>query len=299
MKLRNKIFAASAALAISGLFTMNNQEVEAAWAPRTVSEIKEDIETVKENQEDSDAVEYSFKDGDTLWGISEATGIPVSALTQVNEINNRHLIFVGNSIYLSENNSVISVKDENNEVKSYDVTSEVKETETPKEVTEKSQESKVSQESQDTAAAVTKEETATVEAPAKQEEPKAETTANQTEEQTPAQNTSSSTGSLIGTFNATAYAIGDGLTPSTVTANGTNVANTIYSGGHRIIAVDTSVIPMNSVVEVHIPGWEPFTAVAADTGGAINGNKIDLLVGSPSEASNFGVRGGIKIYRVN
>lgn len=287
MKLRNKIFAASAALALSGLFTMNNQEVEAAWAPRTVSEIKEDIETVKENQEDSDAIEYSFKDGDTLWGISEATGIPVSALTQVNEINNRHLIFVGNSIYLSENNSVISVKDENNEVKSYDVTSEVKETETPKEVTEKSQESKASQE------------TATAEAPAKQEEPKAETTANQTKEQTPAQNTSSSTGSLIGTFNATAYAIGDGLTPSTVTANGTNVANTIYSGGRRIIAVDTSVIPMNSVVEVHIPGWEPFTAVAADTGGAINGNKIDLLVGSPSEASNFGVRGGIKIYRVN
>src|SRR5699024_5567649 len=287
MKLRNKIFAASAALALSGLFTMNNQEVEAAWAQRTVSEIKEDIETVKENQEDSDAVEYSFKDGDTLWGISEATGIPVSALTQVNEINNRHLIFVDNSIYLSKNNSVISVKDENNEVKSNDVTSEVKETKTPKEVTEKSQESKASQE------------TATAEAPAKQEEPKAETTANQTKEQTPAQNTSSSTGSLIGTFNATAYAIGDGLTPSTVTANGTNVANTIYSGGHRIIAVDTSVIPMNSVVEVHIPGWEPFTAVAADTGGAINGNKIDLLVGSPSEASNFGVRGGIKIYRVN
>lgn len=293
MKLRNKIFAASAALALSGLFTMNNQEVEAAWAPRTVSEIKEDIETVKENQEDSDAVEYSFKNGDTLWGISEATGIPVSALTQVNEINNRHLIFVGNSIYLSENNSVISVKDENNEVKSYDVTSEVKETETPKEVTEKSQES------QETAVADTQEETATAEAPAKQEEPKVETTANQTEEQAPAQNTSSSTGSLIGTFNATAYAIGDGLTPSTKTANGTNVANTIYSGGRRIIAVDTSVIPMNSVVEVHIPGWEPFTAVAADTGGAINGNKIDLLVGSRSEALNFGRRGGIKIYRVN
>lgn len=296
MKLRNKIFAASAALALSGLFTMNNQEVEAAWAPRTVSEIKEDIETVKENQEDSDAVEYSFKDGDTLWGISEATGIPVSALTQVNEINNRHLIFVGNSIYLSENNTVISVKDENNEVTSYDVTSEVKETETPKEVTEKSQESNASQE---TATAEALQETANTEAPAKQEAPKAETTANQTEEQTPAQNTSSSTGSLIGTFNATAYAIGDDLTPSTVTANGTNVANTIYSGGRRIIAVDPNVIPMNSVVEVHIPGWEPFTAVAADTGGAINGNKIDLLVGSPSEASNFGIRGGIKIYRVN
>lgn len=112
--------------------------------------------------------------------------------------------------------------------------------------------------------------------------------------------TTSSSGQLIGTFQSTAYAVGDGMTPSVTTANGTNVANTIYSPeGYRIIAVDTSVIPMNSIVEVHIPGWAPFLAKASDTGSAINGNIIDLLVSSPSEAHSYGRKNNIQIYRVN
>lgn len=105
---------------------------------------------------------------------------------------------------------------------------------------------------------------------------------------------------LIGTFNSTAYAIGDSMTPGTVTANGTDVSSTIYSPeGYRIIAVDTSVIPMNSIVEVHIPGMAPFTAKACDTGSAINGNKIDLLVGSINEAYAYGYQTGIQIYLIN
>lgn len=106
--------------------------------------------------------------------------------------------------------------------------------------------------------------------------------------------------SLIGSFEATAYAVGDGLTPSTVTANGTNVANTIHSPeGHRIIAVDTNVIPMDSIVRVELPNGESFLAKASDTGGAINGRKIDLLVNSPQEARRFGRQSGIKVYSTN
>ena len=94
----------------------------------------------------------------------------------------------------------------------------------------------------------------------------------------------------LGSFKVTSYAVGDGMTPSTTTANGTEVANTIYSPeGHRIIAVDTSVIPMNTVVRVTMNG-NSFLAKASDTGSAINGNKIDLLVNSPSEAINNGVQ---------
>lgn len=97
------------------------------------------------------------------------------------------------------------------------------------------------------------------------------------------------TSESLGTFTVTHYAIYDWGTPSTVTANGTDIANTIYSPeGYRIIAVDTSVIPMNSIVQVTI-GGNTFLAKASDTGSAINGNKIDLLVSSPSEASNLGV----------
>lgn len=53
-----------------------------------------------------------------------------------------------------------------------------------------------------------------------------------------------------------------------------------------IIAVDPSVIPMGT--RVFIPGYG--VAVAADTGGAIRGNKIDLAFDSRSEAFSWGRR---------
>lgn len=90
-------------------------------------------------------------------------------------------------------------------------------------------------------------------------------------------------------FTATYYAIGDGYTPSTTTANGTDVSNTIHTKeGHRIIAVDTSVIPMNSLVKVTVNG-NTFTAKASDTGSAIKGNKIDILIDNPKEANARGI----------
>lgn len=53
-----------------------------------------------------------------------------------------------------------------------------------------------------------------------------------------------------------------------------------------IIAVDPSIIPMGT--RVFIPGYG--VAVAADTGGAIRGNKIDLAFDSRSEAFAWGRR---------
>ena len=133
---------------------------------------------------------------------------------------------------------------------------------------------------------------------AQAEKEKAEAVQVSTSEQKPAQPATKS--GLIGTFQSTAYAVGDGMTPSVTTANGTNVANTIYSPeGYRIIAVDTSVIPMYSIVEVHIPGWAPFLAKASDTGSAIKGNIIDLLVSTPSEARSYGRKNNIQVYGVN
>lgn len=105
-------------------------------------------------------------------------------------------------------------------------------------------------------------------------------------------------GDLIGEFSATSYAVGGWAVPGTVTANGTDISNTIHTkDGHRIIAVDPKVIPMNSIVVVEIPGQEPFTAKASDTGGAIKGNIIDLLMGSPAESRKFGRKHGLKIYK--
>jgi 3D (Asp-Asp-Asp) domain-containing protein len=71
------------------------------------------------------------------------------------------------------------------------------------------------------------------------------------------------------------------------TAIGYNVNNTTEYNGYRIIATDPSVIPLYSVVKIETE-YNTFKAVAIDTGGAIKGNKIDLLVNTYSEAIQFG-----------
>ncbi|AQL55717.1 3D domain-containing protein [Abyssicoccus albus] len=74
---------------------------------------------------------------------------------------------------------------------------------------------------------------------------------------------------------------------SGITATGIDVRNSIYSGGKRVIAVDPRVIPLGSTVQVTTP-YGSFTAIAGDTGGAIKGNIIDILVGSQGEAISKG-----------
>lgn len=110
-------------------------------------------------------------------------------------------------------------------------------------------------------------------------------------EQAPTATPVPTSGTSLGTFNVTHYAVGDGMTPSTRTANGTDVSNgNIYSPeGYRVIATSPGVIPLNSIVRITLSNGESFTAKACDTGSAINGNKIDLLVSSPSEAIAKGI----------
>ena len=74
---------------------------------------------------------------------------------------------------------------------------------------------------------------------------------------------------------------------SGITATGIDVRNSIYAGGKRVIAVDPRVIPLGSTVQVTTP-YGSFTAIAGDTGGAIKGNIIDILVGSQGEAVSKG-----------
>lgn len=74
---------------------------------------------------------------------------------------------------------------------------------------------------------------------------------------------------------------------SGITATGIDVRNSIYAGGKRVIAVDPRVIPLGSTVQVTTP-YGSFTAIAGDTGGAIKGNIIDILVGSQGEAISKG-----------
>ncbi|WP_421382521.1 ubiquitin-like domain-containing protein [Bacillus salacetis] len=78
---------------------------------------------------------------------------------------------------------------------------------------------------------------------------------------------------------------------SGVTATGINLR---ANPGIKVIAVDPSIIPLGTKVYVEGYGY----AVAADTGGAIRGNKIDVFFSSKSDAYRWG-RKQVKIKILN
>lgn len=97
-----------------------------------------------------------------------------------------------------------------------------------------------------------------------------------------------SRGSLLGTFEATAYcncSVCCGKWAGGKTASGT----TPTAG--RTIAVDPNVIPLGSTVVVNGTSY-----VAEDTGSAIKGKIIDIYHESHSEALSFG-RQSVEVYR--
>lgn len=93
------------------------------------------------------------------------------------------------------------------------------------------------------------------------------------------QSSQSSKGRQI-TVSATAYSTNEpGM--GTYTATGINLKQNPY-----VIAVDPSVIPLGSMVEV--PGYG--IRIAGDTGGAIKGKKIDIHIANLSQTHGFGRR---------
>ena len=99
------------------------------------------------------------------------------------------------------------------------------------------------------------------------------------EQPTPAP-TETSSGSQVLQMEATGYSYTQpGL--SNFTATGIDLRE-----NSRVIAVDPSVIPLGSVVEVSGYGY----AVAGDTGGAIIGNRIDLHFNTVAECTQWGRR---------
>ncbi|WP_338471263.1 ubiquitin-like domain-containing protein [Niallia sp. XMNu-256] len=91
------------------------------------------------------------------------------------------------------------------------------------------------------------------------------------------------------------------VTSTAYTANCNGCSGTTATGINlhanpnlKVIAVDPNVIPLGS--KVHVEGYG--YAVAADTGGAINGNKIDVYFASKQDAVNWG-RKTVKIKVLN
>jgi 3D (Asp-Asp-Asp) domain-containing protein len=90
------------------------------------------------------------------------------------------------------------------------------------------------------------------------------------------------------TFEATAYVALCDTGCSGITKTGIDVRNTDIHEGKRIIAVDPSVIPLDTTVDIRLADGTTFEATAQDTGAAIRGNRLDLLVSTEDRAWQFG-----------
>ena len=88
------------------------------------------------------------------------------------------------------------------------------------------------------------------------------------------------------TMEAPAYIPSDG--------NGDGITATGMVAQHGVVAVDPNVIPLGT--RLYIPGYGE--AIAADTGGAILGDRIDLCMDSYNEAMQFGRR-YVTVYFMN
>ncbi|ALA52382.1 3D domain-containing protein [Shouchella clausii] len=103
----------------------------------------------------------------------------------------------------------------------------------------------------------------------------------ETNEQAPSETESSpKEASTTLTVEATAYTAScNGCTGVTYTGIDLNA-----NPNQKVIAVDPNVIPLGS--KVYVEGYGE--AIAADIGGAIKGNKIDVFIPNESEALQFG-----------
>ena len=253
------VTASLALFSFAGFSATTASANEVEWTARTVEQVKQDVKT-----DDKGVQEYTIKWGDTLSVISEATGASLDTLVQVNEIQDANLIYPGTVLRFSADQKEVTV-DNGTEQHSYRVqnNNEVKEVETTEATTQAA-------ETETTQAAQATEATQTTQA----------AQATEVTQTTQAAAASSSQGGYYLTVEATAYSYNEaGL--SNYTADGTNLVNE-----PNVIAVDPSVIPLGSYVE--IPGYGIFRA--ADTGGAIYGNRIDVHLVNLNDVYNFGRR---------
>ncbi|RIU92783.1 3D domain-containing protein [Oceanobacillus picturae] len=235
------------------------------------------------------AEEYEVKPGDNLWDIADEYNTTVDDLVDINELKStvilpKQTLFINEMYEVEKGDTLIGISQK------FDTTVEdLKDwNELDSDLLTIGQELKIQgvnvAEENKPATKVEKKETEekevttqnTAKADKKEQEAKAEKTTKQTSD-----SDQKAEGKTI-SVTATAYTANcDGC--SGVTSTGVDLNK---NPDAKVIAVDPNVIPLGSKVYVEGYGY----ATAADIGGAIKGNKIDLHVPNKDAAYDWGVR---------
>ncbi|PGK32313.1 peptidoglycan-binding protein [Priestia megaterium] len=217
---------------------------------------------------------HTVKRGDTLWSIGQHYGVTVEEIKEWNGLTS-DLVFPGEQFKIKTAQAAQSQTASAPVAKAapqaqQSQTAQAQQEQAAQEQTQKEQEQ----------AQVAQAQAAQEQAQKEQEQAQAaaqEQAAQQQQQQSQQQASGKSM-----TVEATAYTANCAGCSGT-TATGVNLKS---NPNQRVIAVDPSVIPLGS--KVYVEGYGQ--AVAADTGGAIKGNRIDVFVSSDSAAQDWGRR---------
>ncbi|PEW20275.1 peptidoglycan-binding protein [Priestia megaterium] len=219
---------------------------------------------------------HKVQQGNTLWSISQQYGVTVDQIKEWNGLKS-DLIYPGEQLKIQSPNG----QAQQSSPSVAQAAPEAQQAQAPAEQTQEEQQQAQAEQAQ-------KEQQQAQAEQAQKEQQQAQAEQAQKEQQ-PAESSQQANGKSM-TVEATAY-----------TANCAGCSGTTATGvdlkanpNQKVIAVDPSVIPLGS--KVYVEGYGE--AVAADTGGAIKGNRIDVFVPSEGDAQQFG-RKSVKITVMN
>ncbi|MEN3778263.1 LysM peptidoglycan-binding and 3D domain-containing protein [Priestia megaterium] len=223
---------------------------------------------------------HTVKRGDTLWSIGQHYGVTVEEIKEWNGLTS-DLVFPGEQFKIKTAQAAQSQTASAPVAKAapqaqQSQTAQAQQEQAAQEQTQKEQE-QAQVAAQEQAQKEQEQAQAAAQAQAAQEQAQKEQAAQQQQQQSQQQASGKSM-----TVEATAYTANCAGCSGT-TATGVNLKS---NPNQRVIAVDPSVIPLGS--KVYVEGYGQ--AVAADTGGAIKGNRIDVFVSSDSAAQDWGRR---------